>query len=84
MGQRREDKSTRQVERQVVRQVYADKEYDELIKPVMIAAKFVSFWPLERDHSISAEVFKTCHVLWFFFVVCRINTLLNSSPQYEF
>ncbi|KAG5324700.1 OR13A protein, partial [Acromyrmex heyeri] len=65
MGQRREDKSTRQVERQV----YADKEYDELIKPVMIAAKFVSFWPLERDHSISAEVFKTCHVLWFFFVL---------------
>ncbi|XP_018350381.1 PREDICTED: LOW QUALITY PROTEIN: odorant receptor 13a-like [Trachymyrmex septentrionalis] len=51
------------------RQVYADKEYDELIKPVMIAAKFVSFWPLERDHSTSAEVFKTCHVIWFFFVL---------------
>lgn len=58
-------------------QVYADKEYDDLIKPVMVAAKFISFWPLERNHPTSAELFKTCHVLWLFLVVCRINILLN-------
>lgn len=54
-------------------QVYPDKEYDDLIKPIIVATKFVSFWPLERDHSTSAELLKICHVFWLFFVVCRIN-----------
>ncbi|XP_011697074.1 PREDICTED: odorant receptor 13a-like [Wasmannia auropunctata] len=51
------------------RQVSADKEYYDLIKPIMVAAKFISIWPLERDHSTRAKLFKTCHVLWLFFTI---------------
>jgi len=63
------------------RQVDIDKEYDDLIKPVMLAAKFVSFWPLKRDHSTSAKLFKICHVFWFFFIVCKINVLLKLNAN---
>ncbi|XP_036146704.1 odorant receptor 4 [Monomorium pharaonis] len=56
-------------------QVYADKEYDNLIKPIMIVTKIASFWPLERDHSTSMKLFKICHVLFLvalFTIMCTV------------
>ncbi|XP_077265636.1 odorant receptor 13a isoform X2 [Temnothorax americanus] len=80
MGQRREDMSRRREERQVC----TDKEYDDLIKPIMIATKFVCFWPLNRDHSTSAERFRTCHLLLTFFVVITTYVGQTSDVVYNF
>ncbi|KAL0115022.1 hypothetical protein PUN28_010525 [Cardiocondyla obscurior] len=48
---------------------YADKEYDDLIRPIKVAAKFVSYWPLKRNHSTSAKLFRTFHTLLMFFMI---------------
>ncbi|XP_011878633.1 PREDICTED: odorant receptor 13a-like [Vollenhovia emeryi] len=66
------------------RQVHVDKEYDNLMKPIMIAGKFVSFWPLSRDHSTSAKVFKTCHVLWMFFILTIMCVAVTADIMYNF
>ncbi|XP_071650396.1 odorant receptor 13a isoform X2 [Temnothorax longispinosus] len=66
------------------RQVCTDEEYDDLIKPIMIATKFVCFWPLNRDHSTSAERFRTCHLLLTFFVIITTYVGQTSDMVYNF
>ncbi|KYM96495.1 Kinesin-like protein KIF16B [Cyphomyrmex costatus] len=66
------------------RQVYADKEYDELIKPIMVVTKFVSFWPLEKNHSTNAKMFRTCHVIWLFFLFISMCISVTVDLVYNF
>lgn len=60
-------------------QEYIDEEYDNFIKPVRMASKLISIWPLEKGHT--AMFFKNCHLIWLFFVVCifEISSLMCDS-----
>lgn len=55
-------------------------EYDNLLKPVRIASKVISIWPLEKDHTTSAMLLNKCHLIWLFFVVCTFEISSNKIP----
>ncbi|XP_025158050.1 odorant receptor 13a [Harpegnathos saltator] len=48
---------------------YIGDEYDDFIKPVRMASKLISIWPLEKNHTANALFLNNCYLIWLLFVV---------------
>ncbi|KAL6256416.1 hypothetical protein P5V15_012529 [Pogonomyrmex californicus] len=71
-------------------QVSADKEYNDLIKPIMLSGKFICVWPLEKDRPIHKKLLHICHLFWLLFVLLSMcvtvttDTILHFDDLVEF
>ncbi|XP_050590058.1 odorant receptor 13a-like isoform X2 [Bombus affinis] len=60
-------------------QQFSGKEYDELIKPIMITAKIISIWPLEEDSSKGTILFRRFHLFCMFFLTVVMSFAVTAD-----
>ncbi|XP_060826379.1 odorant receptor 13a-like isoform X2 [Bombus pascuorum] len=60
-------------------QQFSGKEYDELIKPIMITAKIISIWPLAEDSSKGAILFRKFHLFCMFFLTVVMSIAVTAD-----
>ncbi|XP_071868723.1 odorant receptor 13a isoform X2 [Bombus fervidus] len=60
-------------------QEFSGKEYDELIKPIMITAKIISIWPLAEDSSKGAILFRRFHLFCMFFLTIVMSIAVTAD-----
>lgn len=53
-------------------QLFAVDEYNNLIRPIMIATKIMSIWPLDKDSNRTAVILKNLHTVAMFLMVRNI------------
>lgn len=47
------------------------KEYNDLIRPIVIVTKIISIWPLDRGCSKKTIILRNCHTAAMFFMVIK-------------
>ncbi|XP_043668364.1 odorant receptor 13a-like isoform X2 [Vespula pensylvanica] len=55
-------------------QLFAVDEYNNLIKPIMIATKIISVWPLDKDSTRTAVILQNLHTVAMFLMVISLST----------
>ncbi|XP_068981854.1 odorant receptor 13a-like isoform X3 [Bombus flavifrons] len=60
-------------------QQFSGKEYDELIKPIMITAKIISIWPLEEDSSKGTILFRRFHLFCMFLLAVVMSIAVTAD-----
>ncbi|XP_003491416.1 odorant receptor 13a-like isoform X2 [Bombus impatiens] len=60
-------------------QQFSGKEYDELIKPIMITAKIISIWPLEEDSGKGTILFRRFHLFCMFFLAVVMSIAVTAD-----
>ncbi|XP_043583167.1 odorant receptor 13a-like isoform X3 [Bombus pyrosoma] len=60
-------------------QQFSGKEYDELIKPIMITAKIISIWPLEEDSSKGTILLRRFHLFCMFFLAVVMSIAVTAD-----
>ncbi|KAL2726659.1 odorant receptor 13a-like isoform X2 [Vespula squamosa] len=55
-------------------QLFAGEEYNDLIRPIMIATKIISVWPLDKDSTRTAVILRNLHTVVMFFMVISLST----------
>ncbi|XP_017790629.1 PREDICTED: odorant receptor 13a-like [Habropoda laboriosa] len=58
---------------------YNNKEYDELIRPIMLTAKIISIWPLAENSATGAILFRRFHLLCMFFLVVVMSIAVTAD-----
>ncbi|XP_033188216.1 odorant receptor 13a-like isoform X2 [Bombus vosnesenskii] len=60
-------------------QQFSGKEYDELIKPIMITAKIISIWPLEEDSGKGTILFRRFHLFCMFLLAVVMSIAVTAD-----
>ncbi|KAK2584228.1 hypothetical protein KPH14_006643 [Odynerus spinipes] len=55
------------------------KEYDDLVKPIVIATKIISIWPLDRESGKKAIILRNCHTAAMFFMVLSMSVATTTD-----
>ncbi|XP_014475080.1 PREDICTED: odorant receptor 13a-like [Dinoponera quadriceps] len=62
---------------------YVDDEYDNFIKPVRMASKLISIWPLQKNHTAGESFLNNCHLVWLFFVLLSTCVTVTADTIYH-
>ncbi|CAK9822697.1 Odorant receptor 13a [Anthophora retusa] len=60
-------------------QPYNNKEYDQLIRPIMLTAKIISIWPLAENSGRGTILFRRFHLFCMFFLVVVMSLAVTAD-----